>query len=709
VHSSFTFVKIKGIPIGAHWSWVFVFGLLLWSLARGLFPSTYPGLGTGTYVTMAAVTVVLFFVSILLHELGHALQALKEGMRIEGITLWLFGGVAAFRGMFPSSGAEFRIAIAGPAVSVALAAFFGALAFLGNIFSAPTELQGVVDYLARINTILVLFNMIPALPLDGGRVLRSILWRHQRSFSAATASAARAGKIFGGVLAAVGLLNFFTGGAGAGGMWLVFLGWFLVQAAQSEAAVAVLQQVLSGRRIRDLMTPEPVTVSPQMTLDDFVDRAMSGRAHSSYPVVEDGRAVGLMPLRRAGQTAADERRSRRVADVMLGIDEVPVLPPDTDMKNAFEHVQEEPRRALVVDDGRLVGILSMSDVVRAIELQQTLGTRPEPHARRVNPLIWAPVILIMALAAGALYHPPLVVLEPGPAIDVVDDISIEGVPVDRINGEYVLVSVRLEQPSALGALVAAVSADKEVIPASDVVPEGIDPEQFAAEQREIFEQSRQIAAAAGARAAGLSVSVEGSGAEVLDLVPGSPAAAALEPGDVIVAIDGRSITTAQDVQSEIRARPAGTRFGIEVERGGRKVVEKITSERMPELVEGIAGIGVSLGTSDLRIDLPFQIEFRDHAIGGPSAGLAYALAVADLLDEADLAGGRTIAASGSINVDGAVDPVGGLRGKTAAADRVGADIFFVPDGQIEEVGDGDARARAVESLEDALEVLRAAA
>ena len=248
MHSSFTFVKIKGIPIGAHWSWVFVFGLLLWSLARGLFPSTYPGLGTGTYVTMAAVTVVLFFVSILLHELGHALQALKEGMRIEGITLWLFGGVAAFRGMFPSSGAEFRIAIAGPAVSVALAAFFGALAFLGNIFSAPTELQGVVDYLARINTILVLFNMIPALPLDGGRVLRSILWRHQRSFSAATASAARAGKIFGGVLAAVGLLNFFTGGAGAGGMWLVFLGWFLVQAAQSEAAVAVLQQVLSGRR-----------------------------------------------------------------------------------------------------------------------------------------------------------------------------------------------------------------------------------------------------------------------------------------------------------------------------------------------------------------------------------------------------------------------------------------------------------------------------
>lgn len=707
MQSSFTFVTVRGIPIGAHWSWLLVFALLLWSLARALFPATYPGLATGTYIAMAAVTVVLFFASILLHELGHALRALEEDMKIEGITLWLFGGVAAFRGMFPSAGAEFRIAVAGPAVSVVLAAFFAALAFLGNTFGAPEEVQGVVDYLARINAILVLFNMIPALPLDGGRVLRSLLWRQQRSFSAATASAARAGKTFGGVLAAVGVLNFLTGGAGAGGVWLVFLGWFLMQAAQSEAGVAVLQQALSGRHLRDLMTPGPATVPPEMTLEEFIDHVMATRAHSSYPVVEEGRAVGLMPLRRAGDMDAAERRTRRVSDVMLRLDEVPVLAPDTDMTSAFEHVQEAPRRALVVDDGRLVGILSMSDVVRAIELQQTLGARPEPHARRVNPLIWAVVTVLMAVAAGALYHPPLVVLGPGPAIDVVDDISIDGVPVDDVNGEYVLVSVRLDQPSALGVLVAALDADKEVRPASDVIPAGRDPERFAEEQRRVFEQSQQLAAAAGARAVGLRVRVAGSGAEVLDVVPGTPAAAALETGDVIVSIDGSSITTAQDVQREIGSRPAGTTFAMKIERRGRTVTEKVTSEKMPEITEGIAGIGVALGTSDLRIDLPFEIDFRDRAIGGPSAGLAYALAVADLLDAGDFAAGRTVAASGSIEPGGAVGPVGGLQGKAAAAGRIGADIFFVPDGQIEEIGDREVRARAVESLEDALEVLHA--
>lgn len=708
MESSFTFLRVKGIPIGAHWSWVLVAGLVLWSLSSALFPATYPGLSDSAYLAMGTVTVVLFFASILLHEMGHALQALKEGMRIEGITLWLFGGVAAFRGMFPAPGAEFRIAIAGPAVSVGLAALFGAVAFLGSAGGAPDEFQGVVDYLARINTILVLFNMIPALPLDGGRVLRSLLWRQQRSFTAATASAARAGKLFGGLLALVGLLNFFAGGAG-GGLWLVFLGWFLVQAAQSEAAMAVVQQALSGRRIRDLMTPDPTTVSPDMPLNEFLDQVMSGRGHSAYPVVRDGAPVGLMPLRRAGQMTPEERSSRRVGDVMLTLEEVPAVAPDTDMRSAFEVVQEAPRRALVVDDRRLVGILSMSDVVRAIELERALGLRREEVARRVNPLVWFAVGLLMAIAAGALYHPPVIVLEPGPSIDVVGDITIDGAPVDDVDGAYVLVSVRLRRPNALSAIAAAFGTDREVRPASEVLPQGVDPEQFVQEQRALFRQSQELAAAAGARAAGLDVTVNGSGAEVAGVIPGTPAEGALREGDVIVEVDGRDVEITQDVQQAIGSRPAGTEFALTVERGGGRETVTVTSERLPELTDANAGIGVLLETRDLQVDLPFEVDFRERAIGGPSAGLAYALAIADLLDDTDFAAGRTIAASGTIDFEGRVGPVSGLEGKRSAADAAGADVFFVPAGQIEEVGDGDARTHAVDTIADALRVLSASA
>src|SRR3990172_6650138 len=243
MESSFIFVRVRGIPIGANWSWLFVFALLTWSLGSALFPRTYPGLSGSAYWAMGLVTAILFFGSVLLHELGHAFRALKEGMRIEGITLWLFGGVAKFVGMFPSPGAEFRIAIAGPIVSVALAGGFGVLAFAGRELGWPASTRGVVDYLARINAILVGFNMVPALPLDGGRVLRAWLWHRQRSFSADTVSAARAGRAFGGLLIGLGLLGFFTG-AGTGGLWFVFLGWFLLQAAQAEASFALVRQAL---------------------------------------------------------------------------------------------------------------------------------------------------------------------------------------------------------------------------------------------------------------------------------------------------------------------------------------------------------------------------------------------------------------------------------------------------------------------------------
>ena len=210
--------------------------IVVWSLATALFPATYPGLEGWVYLVMAAVSALVLFSSVLLHELGHALRGLREGLPIEGITLWLLGGVAKMGGNPPSAGSEFRVAICGPVVSLGLAVAFGSAALAGDHLGWPDPLQGVVDYLARLNIVLLAFNLVPALPLDGGRVLRSWLWRRQRSFIAATRSAARAGQAFGLMLIAIGLLGLF--GGGPGGIWLAFLGWFMLQGAQAEASAA---------------------------------------------------------------------------------------------------------------------------------------------------------------------------------------------------------------------------------------------------------------------------------------------------------------------------------------------------------------------------------------------------------------------------------------------------------------------------------------
>lgn len=704
--SSFVVLRVRGIPIGAHWSWLFVFALVVWSLTSFLFPSTYPGLAGSTYLIMGFVAGILFFVSILLHELGHAFRALTEGMEIDGITLWLFGGVARFKGMFKSPSAEFRIAIAGPVVSFVIAAVFGALALLGAAGDAPDPLLGVVDYLWRINALVLGFNLVPALPLDGGRVLRSYLWHRQRSFAAATRSAASAGRIFGGMLIALGLLDFLTGGGGAGGLWFVFLGWFLIQAAQSEASMVLVYQVLGPRRVRDLMTPNPASVTADLTITDFFDEVVEEHGHSSYPVIEGGEVVGLISLRRAGTIPRDERSLKRVRDAMYRGDEVTVLSPEVGMVEVMDRLDTEPKRIPVVEDGRLVGILSISDVVRALEIEQARGPGDEPTSRRAGLLVWLVVATAILVVAGFLYRPPLVVLSPGVTLDVSQDISITGTTVDRNEGEYLLTSVRLERRNALGLLFTAVTSDDEIVSAAELVPEGTESEEFARQQREIFRQSQVLAAAAAARATGMDVAIEGAGAVVEDVIPASPAAGNLRSGDVIVEVNDTRVGLATDLQSILRSRPAGTRFAVTIERGGERMTIEIRTARLSAASETIVGLGVVVSTRDFEVNLPFDVEFRERAIGGPSAGLIYALAIADMLEPADLARGRTIAASGTIDVDGGVGAIGGVEAKADAVIDAGGDIFFVPEGQVDLVRVEGLDVRGIARLEEALRALR---
>jgi Zn-dependent protease/CBS domain-containing protein len=371
VNASFSLGRIGGIAIGVNWTWLIVFALITWSLATTVFPDQNPGLSDTTYVTMAVVASILFFSSLLLHELGHAFQAKREGMEIEGITLWLFGGVAKFRGMFESAGAEFRIAIAGPLVSLALGLVFVGIAVALGLSDV---VDGVAAWLGYINLALLVFNMLPALPLDGGRVLRSALWRARGSFGWATRVASSIGRGFGYLFIAGGVAMFFWADA-VGGLWLAFIGWFLLGAATGEARYLAVHEAFAGLRVRDLMVREPASVSPDLTIGALMDDIVWTHRHTTYPVVEGGRAVGLLPFRCVAQVPRREWEERTVRDCMLPRADVPVLTPDEPLEQALAELGGGVGRGLVVDGDRLVGFLSITDLVRALEMRGPGRTR----------------------------------------------------------------------------------------------------------------------------------------------------------------------------------------------------------------------------------------------------------------------------------------------------------------------------------------------
>jgi Zn-dependent protease/CBS domain-containing protein len=365
--------RIAGVPVGLNWSVFVIAALLVWTLAAAVFPEATPDLGGGAHLAMAVVAAVVFLASILLHELGHAVQARRDGMQIEGITLWLFGGVARFRGMFPSAGAEFRIAVAGPVVSLALGLVFLGIAAAPGL---PDPAAAVASWLGVINLVILVFNLLPAFPLDGGRILRAALWKRGNDFVRATEQAAAAGRAIAYGLIALGVLMFIVLGA-FGGAWLAFIGWFLLLAASAESRAMLARQALEGLTVGDVMAPDPVTASPRLSLDDFMDDVVWRSRHTTYPVVDDERAVGLIPFRRVAEVPRAEWSGRRVGDCMVPASELLILDRGDDLAQAAMRLGEDSLgRALVLDSGRLVGLLSITDVMRALELR---GLSPPDH------------------------------------------------------------------------------------------------------------------------------------------------------------------------------------------------------------------------------------------------------------------------------------------------------------------------------------------
>jgi Zn-dependent protease/CBS domain-containing protein len=373
VESTFRLGRVAGIEIGVNWSWLLVVVLVVWSLASGVFPKTNPGLSDGAYLAMAVAAAALFFASLFLHELGHALQARREGVEIDGITLWVFGGVARFKGMFPSAGAEFRIAIAGPLVSLVLGLAFLAFSLLVPL---PPEIDGVCFWLGYINLSLLAFNLLPALPLDGGRVLRAALWARKKDFAAATRIAARLGGLFGQLMIVSGLFLVIFVGA-FGGVWLAFIGWFLLMAAAAEQGMAEARTALAGLRVADVMVRNPVVVDPDLTLDRFIDDVFFRHRHTAYPVVAaDGTVLGIVSFRHVAEVDRADWPRLTVRDRMLPLDRVVVLDAGMDLSEALtELAQNDLGRALVVSDGRLVGLLSITDASRLLELRAGVPPR----------------------------------------------------------------------------------------------------------------------------------------------------------------------------------------------------------------------------------------------------------------------------------------------------------------------------------------------
>jgi CBS domain-containing protein len=277
--------------------------------------------------------------------------------------------------MFPSAGAEFRIAIAGPLVTLVLGGgFLGAAVAT----SAPEAIDGVAAWLGYINIFLLLFNLLPALPLDGGRVLRSALWAARGDFRWATSLAARVGRAFGFLMIGLGLFMFVVEGAFSGA-WLAFLGWFLLGAAGAEARYVVTRDALRGLRVGDLMVARPVTADAGETLGQFMDETAGRARFTSYPVVDDGRLVGLLPFRCVAQTPRAQWDLRTVRECALPLEEVILLDADDPLMEALAELSEgDLHRGLVVEDGRLRGLLSISDIARVLSVRPRRPERARP-------------------------------------------------------------------------------------------------------------------------------------------------------------------------------------------------------------------------------------------------------------------------------------------------------------------------------------------
>lgn len=366
--------RVIGIPIYLHFSWLVIFGLIVWTLSTGYFPAQYPDLPASSNWAKGLVASVLFFVSILLHELGHAVVALRHGLRTRSITLFIFGGVAQLEKDPKDGRAEFWMAAAGPVVSLTLAGLFYAcsvLPFLGASAAA------VAKYLALINLILALFNLVPAFPMDGGRLLRGALWGPMGK-ARATRIASGAGTFFAFFLIFAGVFSLVRGDS-LGGVWYILIGWFIKDASVASYQQVRLDEALRGLAVRDAMVQAVATIPGSGSVAEAAREYFMRTGYGSYPVTRGEAPVGLLCLKDVLRLSPEEREATSVQGAMRPLVDAIVIDPDAPLSAAIARMaQGGTARLLVMHDDRLVGLLTMNGVIRRLKVREELGPPSPP-------------------------------------------------------------------------------------------------------------------------------------------------------------------------------------------------------------------------------------------------------------------------------------------------------------------------------------------
>jgi Zn-dependent protease/CBS domain-containing protein len=382
MQETFRLGQIAGIRIGVNWSVLVIFALITYGLAGQYLPAAYPGQPTAAYVAAGLGAAVVFVASLLAHEVSHALVARRNGVQVEGITLWLFGGVARLSGQAPSPSAEVRLAGVGPLVSLLI----GALFIAATALAAATGVSGLplaaLGWLGGINIVLAVFNIIPAAPLDGGRLLRALVWWRTGDQRKATVYASRAGQVFGWLLIAYGLVSLFAVHS-LGGLWLALIGWFLIGAATSESRQATAQAALAHIPAGRVMSAPVVTVPASATVEDLLSGQVTGTRYSAFPVTDQsGRTVGLITHNQVRNVPAEDRGHTTLAQAACPLDQVPSCRPAEPLSDVMERMRTGcgDGRALVFDDSHLAGIISAQDITRALQSSglsaRALGSPP---------------------------------------------------------------------------------------------------------------------------------------------------------------------------------------------------------------------------------------------------------------------------------------------------------------------------------------------
>ncbi|RIK60082.1 hypothetical protein DCC62_28320 [candidate division KSB1 bacterium] len=362
--------RIMGIPLGLDYSWFLVFALLTWSLASSYYPAEFKNWSPLLYWFMGAVTAIMLFVSVVLHELGHAAVALRYKIPVRSITLFIFGGVARIGTEPPSPTAEFRIAIAGPLVSLVLAVFF----YLVQPLVAGMEpLLGLAKYLAYINFALVLFNLIPGYPLDGGRVFRAIVWAVTKNMRRATLLAANVGRAFGFLFIFVGVWQVFTGNFG--GLWITFIGWFLDRAAAAQVHQVMFQGLLTGHTVSQAMSNHCAAIPEELTLQQLVDDHILGSGQRCFLVNRGENPVGMMTLHRIKEVPRQDWATTRAGRVMLPLEQLKRTSPDAELWAALQQMDRDGVNQLpVTRNSHVIGMLSREDVITFLRTLQEIGS-----------------------------------------------------------------------------------------------------------------------------------------------------------------------------------------------------------------------------------------------------------------------------------------------------------------------------------------------